>query len=60
VNFVDQASIILALASGFIIRYRMICSTDGSLKIWDWITRKQGLHPWLKIKVCFYWENFKC
>lgn len=27
----------LTLFSAFIIRYRMICKTDGSLKIWDWI-----------------------
>ena len=35
----------LTLASAFIIRYRMICSTNDSLKIWDWVTQKQSLHP---------------
>jgi MFS family permease len=35
----------LTLASAFIIRYRMICSTNDSLKIWDWVTHKQSLHP---------------
>jgi len=31
---------LLTLASAFIIRYRMKCKTDGSFKIWDWITNK--------------------
>ncbi len=31
---------LLTLASAFIIRYRMKCRTDGSLKIWDWLTSK--------------------
>ena len=31
---------LLTLASALIIRYRMRCKTDGSLKIWDWITHK--------------------
>jgi MFS family permease len=35
----------LTLASAFIIRYRMICSTNDSVKIWDWVTQKQSLHP---------------
>jgi len=35
----------LTLASAFIIRYRMICSTNDSLKIWDWVTQKQSPHP---------------
>jgi len=34
----------LTLASAFIIRYRMTCRTDGSLKIWDWITNKHKQH----------------
>lgn len=33
---------LLTLTSAFIIRYRMKCKTDGSLKIWDWITNKQN------------------
>jgi MFS family permease len=33
---------LLTLASVFIIRYRMNCKSDGSLKIWDWITNKKG------------------
>ena len=35
---------LLTLASAFIIRYRMKCKTDGSLKIWDWITNKHKQH----------------
>jgi MFS family permease len=31
---------LLTLASAFIIRYRMKCKTDGSLKILDWIANK--------------------
>ena len=31
---------LLTLASAFVIRYRMVCRIDGSLKIWDWITNK--------------------
>jgi MFS family permease len=31
---------LLTLASALIIRYRMRCKTDGSLRIWDWITHK--------------------
>lgn len=31
---------LLTLASALIIRYRMRCKTDGSLKIWDWIINK--------------------
>jgi MFS family permease len=31
---------LLTLASALIIRFRMRCKTDGSLKIWDWITNK--------------------
>jgi MFS family permease len=31
---------LLTLASAYIIRYRMKCRTDGSLKMWDWITNK--------------------
>ncbi len=34
----------LTLASAFIIRYRMRCKTDGSLKIWNWITNKHKQH----------------
>jgi MFS family permease len=34
---------LLTLASALIIRYRMRCKTDGSVKIWDWITRKQHI-----------------
>ncbi|HET9056287.1 MAG TPA: MFS transporter [Chitinophagaceae bacterium] len=34
----------LTLASAFIIRYRMRCRTDGSLKIWNWITNKHKQH----------------
>ena len=32
---------LLTLASALIIRYRMKCKTDGSVKIWDWITHKR-------------------
>ena len=35
---------LLTLASAFIIRYRMKCRIDGSLKIWDWITNKYKKH----------------
>ena len=35
---------LLTLASAFIIRHRMNCRTDGSLKIWDWITHKNKQH----------------
>jgi len=35
---------LLTLASALIIRYRMSCKTDGSLKIWDWITHKDKQH----------------
>lgn len=35
---------LLTFASALIIRYRMKCSTDGSLKIWDWITNKHKQH----------------
>ena len=31
---------LLTLASSFIIRYRMKCRSDESLKVWDWITNK--------------------
>ena len=31
---------LLTLASAYIIRFRMKCRTDGSLKMWDWITNK--------------------
>jgi MFS family permease len=31
---------LLTLASAFIIRFRMKCRLDDSLKIWDWITNK--------------------
>jgi MFS family permease len=34
----------LTLASAFIIRYRMRCRTEGSLKILDWITNKHKQH----------------
>lgn len=30
----------LTLLSALIIRYRMQCKTDGSLKIWDWVMNK--------------------
>lgn len=42
---------LLTLASAFIIRYRMKCKTDGSLKIWDWITNKNSQHK--KTQKCF-------
>jgi MFS family permease len=32
---------LLTMASAFIIRYRMKCRSDNSLKIWDWITNKR-------------------
>ena len=35
---------LLTLASAFIIRYRMMCRIDGSLKIWDWVTNKYKQH----------------
>ena len=35
---------LLTLVSAFIIYYRMKCRTDGSLKIWDWITNKHKQH----------------
>lgn len=35
---------LLTLASAFIIRYRMTCRTDDSLKIWHWITNKHKQH----------------
>ena len=35
---------LLTLTSAFIIRYRMKCRTDGSLKIGDWITNKHKQH----------------
>lgn len=35
---------VLTLLSAFIIRYRMICKTDGSLKIWDWIKTTANVH----------------
>lgn len=35
---------LLTLTSTFIIRYRMKCRIDGSLKIWDWITNKHTQH----------------
>jgi len=31
---------VLTLVSALIIRFRMKCRTDGSLKIWDWIAHK--------------------
>jgi MFS family permease len=31
---------LLTMVSAFIIRYRMECRSDNSLKIWDWITNK--------------------
>jgi MFS family permease len=31
---------LLTLVSALIIRYRMRCKADGSLKIWDWIINK--------------------
>jgi len=33
---------LLTMASAFIIRYRMICRTDESLKIWKWITNRHA------------------
>ena len=35
---------LLTFASSMIIRYRMKCRTDGTLKIWDWITNKHKQH----------------
>lgn len=35
---------LLTMASAFIIRYRMKCTTNDSLKIWDWITSKHKQH----------------
>jgi MFS family permease len=35
---------LLTLASALIIRYRMKCTTNGSLKIWDWIINKHKQH----------------
>jgi len=35
---------LLTLASALIIRYRMKCKADGSLKIWEWITNKHKQH----------------
>ena len=35
---------LLTLASALIIRYRMRCTTNGSLKIWDWIMNKNKQH----------------
>ncbi len=32
---------LLTLASAQVIRFRMKCKTDGPLKIWDWVTKKQ-------------------
>ena len=34
----------LTLTSAFIIRYRMICRIDGTLKIWGWVTNKDEQH----------------
>ena len=34
----------LTLVSAFIIRYRMVCKKDGSLKVWDWIRKKPIQH----------------
>lgn len=34
----------LTLVSAFIIRYRMICRSDDSFKIWNWITSKHKQH----------------
>ncbi|MEO6253433.1 MAG: MFS transporter [Ferruginibacter sp.] len=35
---------LLTLVSALIILFRMRCKTDGSLKIWDWITNKHKQH----------------
>lgn len=35
---------LLTLVSALIIRYRMKCKTDGTLKMWDWITNKHNQH----------------
>ena len=35
---------LLTFASAMIIRYRMKCRTDGTLKIWDWVTNKHKQH----------------
>ncbi len=35
---------LLTLSSALIIRYRMKCTTNGSLKIWDWIINKHKQH----------------
>ena len=35
---------LLTLLSAFIIRYRMSCRLDDTLKIWDWITNKHKQH----------------
>jgi MFS family permease len=35
---------LLTLTSAFIIRYRMRCKIDGSLKMWDWIINKYNRH----------------
>ena len=35
---------LLTFASSMIIRYRMKCRTDGTLKTWDWITNKHKQH----------------
>ena len=32
---------ILTLISAFIIQYRMRCKSDGSMKIWDWLSNKR-------------------
>ena len=34
----------LTMVSALIIRYRMKCRADGSLKIWDWIANKHKQH----------------
>ena len=35
---------LLTMASAFIIKYRMKCTTNDSLKIWDWIINKHKQH----------------
>jgi MFS family permease len=35
---------LLTLTSAFIIRFRMKCRIDGSLKIWDWLITKYNRH----------------
>ncbi|HJS53452.1 MAG TPA: MFS transporter [Chitinophagaceae bacterium] len=48
---------LLTLISAFIIRYRMKCRINGSLKMWDWVTNKSRQTAGTEIPECFTIEH---